>query len=120
MASPSTLSPTSASGEVAGPPCGEPSSIENWLPWHGQWIRPSETVATWQPWCVHVELKPLNEPSVGWVTTTCWSEKIVPPPTSMSEAEASPPVEPPDELSAPLGDVPPSGVPAEEPLPPGS
>ena len=55
--------------------------MENWLPWHGQTICPSDTDATWQPWWVQVEVNALNSPSLGWVTTTFWSPKIVPPPT---------------------------------------
>ena len=38
-----------------------------------------------QPWWVQIAVKHLNSPSVGWVTTTSSSAKIVPPPTGMSE-----------------------------------
>jgi hypothetical protein len=31
----------------------------------------------------------LNSPSLGWVTTTSWSAKIAPPPTSMADAWVS-------------------------------
>ena len=107
--SPSTVMATSSSGEAAGPPSGEPSSIENRLPWQGQLMWPSDTDSTWQPWWVQVVPNALNSPSLGWVITTCSSAKIVPPPTSMSEVEARPlPPPPPEELSAWLGVVPPS------------
>ena len=52
--SPSTLNATSASPEVAGPPCTEPSSIENSLPWQPHLISPSSTEETTQPWCVQM------------------------------------------------------------------
>jgi hypothetical protein len=63
---------------------------------------------TWQPWWVQVLEKPLNSPAVGWVTTTFWSEKILPPPTGMSEVVVSPLAEPevaPLELPDPLVSV---------------
>ncbi len=44
-----------------------------------------------QPMWVHTAVKHLNSPSVGWVTTTCWSGKIVPPPTGTSAALVSGP-----------------------------
>ena len=36
------------------------------------------------PWCVQIELKALNSPAVGWVTTVLVAAKILPPPTGMS------------------------------------
>ena len=42
---------------------------------------PACTELTMQPWWVQTAVKHLNSPSVGWVTTTCWSGKILPPPT---------------------------------------
>jgi hypothetical protein len=49
--------------------------------------------------CVHTALKALNWPAVGWVTTTSFAGKIIPPPTGMSlvpvsAPEATPPAEP--------------------------
>src|SRR5580765_5467221 len=43
-------------------------------------------VATWQPWWVQVALNALKVPAVGWVTTTFWSLKILPPPAGTAEA----------------------------------
>ena len=44
-----------------------------------------------QPWWVQTAVKHLNSPSVGWVTTTCWSGKILPPPTAISAVLVSGP-----------------------------
>ena len=44
---------STANGVGAGPACTEPSLMENWLPWHSQVMRPSSTLDTVQPWCVH-------------------------------------------------------------------
>ena len=72
---PLTVTSTSPSGAVAGPPWTEPSSMENLLPWHGQLIVPSATDETGQPWWVQIAEKPLNSPSAGCVTTTFSSLK---------------------------------------------
>src|SRR6185312_6979231 len=42
------------------------------------------TLPTRQPWCVQTAEKALISPALGWVTTTFWSLKILPPPTGMS------------------------------------
>src|SRR5690349_4336356 len=39
-----------------------------------------------QPLCVHVALNARYSPGLGWVTTTAWSLKILPPLTGMSRA----------------------------------
>ena len=44
-----------------------------------------------QPWWVQTAVKHLNVPSVGWVTTTCCSGKILPPPTAISSVLVSGP-----------------------------
>src|SRR5689334_3570738 len=66
MLSPSTLTWVSGSGLVAGPPCGEPSEMENVLLWHGQKITPASTLLTSQPACVQVLLNALYVPFSGW------------------------------------------------------
>ena len=67
-----------------------------WLPWQLQSMVPLATCATGQPMCVQMELKALNSPAFGWVTTVLVAAMIVPPPTGMSALAmpASPP-EPP-------------------------
>ena len=71
------------SGLVAGPLVTEPSAIENFAPWHLQWMSVPWMSLTGQPWWVHILLKALNSPSVGWVTTKLASSRITPPPTGM-------------------------------------
>src|SRR5687768_13281880 len=97
MLSPSTLICFSVSGLVAGPPFTEPSVIENLLPSQLQLIVPPSTPVTGHPWCEHVELKHLNSPSVGCVTTTLDAAMIAPPPTGtlLVWVSAPPPVSPP-------------------------
>ena len=86
ISSPATVIGTSRRADVAGPLLRpSPFSMENLLPWQSQLMVPSETLATRQPWWVQTAENALNSPAVGWVTTTFWSAKIVPPPTSMSE-----------------------------------
>ena len=87
--SPETVIFSSASGNVAGPCSTSPFSMEYLLPWQSQLMVPSETLDTRQPWWLQIAVKHLNSPSVGWVTTTSSSAKIVPPPTSMSDVEVS-------------------------------
>lgn len=91
--SPVTVILTAGSGVLAGPAVGEPSVMENELPWQVQLIRPSLTVETVQLWWVQVELNALNSPAAGWVTTTFWSAKIIPPPSVISEVVVSGPAE---------------------------
>ncbi len=87
--SPETVIFSSASANVAGPSSTSPVSMEYLLPWQSQLMVPSETLDTRQPWWLQIAVKHLNSPSVGWVTTTSSSAKIVPPPTSMSDVEVS-------------------------------
>ena len=89
IVSPSTVIATAASGAVAGPDIGEPSSRENWLTWHGQGISPSLLDSTVQPWWVQTAENALKSPSVGWVTTTLASALTTQPPTGTSEVVAS-------------------------------
>jgi hypothetical protein len=46
----------------------------------------SVTWPTRQPWWVQMAEKALKCPALGWVTTTCWSLRIVPPPVGTSAA----------------------------------
>src|SRR5687768_3778039 len=89
MLSPSTVISFASSGLVAGPFFGEPSSIENLLPWQVQLIVPPSTPATGQPWCEQVALNALKLPALGWVTTTPWAAKTLPPPSGISLVLAS-------------------------------
>ena len=91
MLSPVTLIVLAGSGLGAGPASTAPSVIEYSLPWHGQSILPSAIWLTVQPMWVQTALKALNSPAVGWVTTTSWVAKILPPPTGMSLVAASAP-----------------------------
>src|SRR5215469_12878700 len=84
MLSPSTLMASAGSGLGAGPPTTEPFLMLYWLPWQGQRIEPSTIWLTMQPMCVQTALKPLNSPALGWVTTTLFAVKIMPPPTGTS------------------------------------
>ena len=76
-----TLAFRAGRGCRAGPRATEPSSIRNWLPWHGQVIRPASTEVTMQNSCVHVASKARNWPATGWVTTTRRLGSTSPPPT---------------------------------------
>ena len=58
-------------------------------------MTPFDTSLTVHPWWVHTAENALNWPAVGWVTTTFWSAKIVPPPSGMSAVVASGPEPPP-------------------------
>ncbi len=83
---------------------GEPSLIEKWLLWHGQTISPPSTLDTVQPWCVQTAVNALKSPLVGWVTTTFWSARTVPPPSGTSDvATVAPPdaPEPPEPCRRP-------------------
>src|ERR1700722_20464918 len=44
---------------------------------------------TMHPMWVHTALNALNSPAVGWVTTTFWTVKILPPPAGISAVAAS-------------------------------
>jgi len=66
----------------------EPSVILYWLPWHGQVIRELSTLPTVQPRWVQIALNALMSPAVGWVSTICWSLRILPPPTGIAETWA--------------------------------
>src|SRR5689334_12334137 len=96
--SPSTVISTASSGALAGPDCGEPSSRENLLPWHGHGMSPSSLDSTMQPWCVQTAVNALKSPSVGWVSTILEAATTKHPPTGTSEvlarAAPPPPVEP--------------------------
>jgi hypothetical protein len=98
---PASLTFFAGSGFGAGPDSGEPSVIEKWLPWQGHTIWPPDISLTVHPIWVQMALNALNCPLVGWVTTTCWPARIVPPPTGTSasgtvaEAPEPPPLEPP-------------------------
>ena len=91
ISSPSTVIGTSVRGLVAGGLTAVPSSTEKALPWHSQRMPPACTELTMQPWWVQTAVKHLNSPSTGWVTTTCLSGKITPPPTGTSAALVSGP-----------------------------
>ena len=52
-------------------------------------MRPSTTLSTMQPVCVHTAVRPTNRPAVGWVTTTSRLSNTVPPPTGTSDAGPS-------------------------------
>src|SRR5882757_9735319 len=83
---PSTLTLVSANALVAGPPVGEPSSMEKVLPWQGQLITPPSTLFTSQPACVHTLLNALNVPACGWVMTRL--PLMTPPPDGTSATAA--------------------------------
>jgi hypothetical protein len=68
--SPSTLICFAGRGLDAGPPFTLPSAALNSLPWQGQWMIPSDTLFTEQPWWVQIDENALNSPEFGWVTTT--------------------------------------------------
>src|SRR4051812_5685370 len=96
MESPSTAIFLAGSGFLAGPSATEPSAILNLLPWQGQSTVPSAILSTVHPWCVHTVEKATKLPFVGWVTTTPFLAKILPPPTGISEvlARATPTLAP--------------------------
>src|SRR6476469_3785370 len=81
MPSPLIVTFFSGSGEEAGPFLTAPVVMSNLLPWHAQLMVPLATSARMHDWCVQTALNALNSPEVGWVTTTFWSAKILPPPT---------------------------------------
>ena len=95
QAEPDRMSPETVicfGGQRLGAPgrrATEPSVMLNLLPWQGQLMVPSATLLTVQPWWVQIAEKALKSPASGWVTTTFWSLKILPPPTGMSEVLAS-------------------------------
>lgn len=62
MESPWTVIRSAGRGLVAGPPATEPSVMRNSLPWQGQLMVPSATVATVQPWWVQIAENALNAP----------------------------------------------------------
>src|SRR6476469_10351305 len=96
--SPSTVIWTAASGALAGPDCGEPSSRENLLPWQGHGMSPSVLDSTRQPWWVHTAVNALKSPSVGWVSTILESATTKHPHTGTPAvlARAAPPPDDPD------------------------
>ena len=53
----------------AGPATRSPVEMSNWLPWHGQSMRPSATFVTGHPWWGHVVSNALKVPALGCVTT---------------------------------------------------
>src|SRR4051812_26307633 len=117
MESPSTAIFLAGSGFLAGPSATEPSAILNLLPWHGQLTVPSAILSTEHPWCVHTVEKATKLPFVGWVTTTPFLVKILPPPTGISEvlARATPTLAPlsfflPLPLAAPVSLAAPASV----------
>lgn len=103
MVPPVTVIRSAASGCGAGPATTAASVMLYRLPWHGQLMVPSLTPTTMHPLWVQTAEKPLNSPSLGWVTTTSCSSKTLPPPTGMSEAlpRTSPPGTEPSALAAP-------------------
>jgi hypothetical protein len=77
------------SGLGAGPATTAPVAMLYWLPWQGQSMVPLLIWLTMHPIWVHTALNALNSLAAGWVTTTCSSVKILPPPTGISAVEAS-------------------------------
>src|SRR5580693_6006987 len=91
MLSPVTLICLAGSGRGAGPDTTSPVAMLYWLPWHGQSIVPLLIWLTMHPMWVQTALNALNSPAVGWVTTTVWGAKILPPATGISLVEPSAP-----------------------------
>src|SRR5690349_17844764 len=82
-----TVTPLAGRGAVAGPALTSPVEMSKRLPWHPQLMVPSETSLTMQPWCVQTAENALKAPEVGWVTTTFWPAKTLPPPTGIVALE---------------------------------
>src|SRR5580693_5945978 len=89
MLPPETLNCLAGSGRGAGPATTAPVVMLYWLPWHGQSMVWLLIWLTMHPMWVQTALNALNSPAVGWVTTTCGSEKIMPLPTGILLVAAS-------------------------------
>ena len=82
---------------------------------------PSADLRHRQPRCVQMEVKALNSPRLGWVTTVLVAAMILPPPTGMSALAM--PASPPEPLAsrrraaAPLLELPPARSSCCESLP---
>src|SRR3954453_17544849 len=79
---------------------------------------PEATLASVQPAWVQVAEKPSNVPFSGWVTTTFWESRTIPPPTGTSAVATrvvGPWPVPPSPPSVPPAEVSEGGSPAAAP-----
>jgi uncharacterized membrane protein len=95
-----TSTETDGNGRDAGPSTTSPVAASNWLPWHGQVIRPPDTSETGQPWWVQIDENACTVPSSALVSTSEGSSRTTPPPDGMSSTAASADPDP-DESSYP-------------------